>query len=61
MVCMYFTIQLQIEQWMADFDSLLGAALSPTGSGVDIIKIQLTNVSRTAWLVEEQRLERPVT
>lgn len=51
---------LQAEQWLVDTANLLRAAGIPDVDQVEVIKIQLTDIARTWWLAEEDRLEKPV-
>ena len=41
--------------------NLLNAARVPAEDQVEVVKVQLADVARTWWLVEEERLEKPIT
>jgi len=41
--------------------NLLNVAHAPKDEQVEVVKVQLTNVARTWWLAEEERLEPPIT
>jgi len=51
---------LDAEQWQIDTIDLLKAARIPDENHVEVAKIQLKDVARTWWLVEEARLEKPI-
>ena len=46
---------------MMDTTDLMKAARIPDENQVKVTKIQLKDVARTWWLVEEARLEKPIT
>ena len=52
---------LEAEQWLVDMTNLLNAARVPAEDQVEVVKVQMTDVARTWWLAEEERLEKPVT
>jgi len=52
---------LDAEQWFRDIIDLLIAARIPTDNQVAIAKIQLKDVARSWWLVEEARLEKAIS
>ena len=52
---------LDAEQWRMDTTDLMKAARIPDENQVEVAKIQLKDVARTWWLVEEVRLEKPIT
>ena len=52
---------LQAEQWLTDTKNLLKAARVPEADQVEVVKIQLTDITRTWWLAEEARLTPPIT
>ena len=45
---------------MVDMTNLLTAARVPKDKQVEVVKVQLTDVARTWWLAEEERLEPPI-
>jgi len=51
---------LDAEQWLVDMTNLLTAARVPKDEQVEVVKVQLTDVARTWWLAEEERLEPPI-
>jgi len=52
---------LDAEQWLVDRTDLLKTARAPDENQVEVAKIQLKDVTRTWWLAEEARLEKPIT
>ena len=52
---------LQAEQWLTDTENLLKATRVPEADQVEVVKIQLTDIARTWWLVEKARLTPPIT
>ena len=52
---------LDVEQWMMDTTDLMKAARIPNENHVEVAKIQLKGVTKTWWLAEEARLEKPIT
>ena len=40
--------------------NLLNVAHAPKDEQVEVVKVQLTNVARTWWLAEEERLKPPI-
>ena len=48
---------LDAEQWLVDMTNLLTVARVPKDEQVEVVKVQLTDVARTCWLAEEERLE----
>ena len=52
---------LDAEQWLIDAKNLLVAARVPEADRVDVVKIQLSGVECSWWLVEESHLLRPVS
>ena len=52
---------LEAEQWLIDMTNLLNAARVPAEDQVEVVKVQMTDVARTWWLTEEERLEKPIT
>ena len=45
---------------MVDMSNLLTVARVPKDEQVEVVKVQLTDVARTWWLAEEERLEPPI-
>jgi len=43
-----------------DMTNLLNASRVPKDEQVQVVKVQLTDVARTWWLAEEERLEPPI-
>ena len=41
--------------------NLLNAGRVPVEDQVEVVKVQMTDVARTWWLAEEERLEKTVT
>ena len=52
---------MDAEQWLIDTTDLLKAARIPDENQVEVAKIQLKDMTRTWWLAEEARLEKPIT
>jgi len=52
---------LDAEQWLVDVTNLLSAARVPEADKVEVIRVQLTDVARSWWLVEEARLPKPIS
>ena len=51
---------LVAEEWLDEVEDLLVAARVPAVSHVEVAKLQLKDVARVWWKVEEERLEKPV-
>jgi len=49
------------EQWLIDTTNLMNVAQIPNEYQVEVVKIQLRDVTRPWWLAEEARLEKPIT
>jgi len=49
------------EQWLIDMTDLLKAARISGENQVEVVKIQLKDVTRTWWLAKEARLEKPIS
>ena len=47
--------------WLIDMTDLLKAARIPDENQVEMAKIQLKAISRTWWLAEEMRLDKPIS
>ena len=52
---------LEEEQWLVDTENLIAATNIPADNHVEVVKIQLTNITRSWWLAEEQRLTKPIS
>ena len=52
---------LDAEQWLVDTTYLLKAAHVPDENQVEVVKIKWKDVARIWWLVEEAKLEKPIT
>ena len=52
---------LDAVQWLVDTTDFLKAAQILGENQVKVTKIQLRDVARTWWLIEEARLEKPIT
>ena len=52
---------LDAEQWLINTADLLRASQIPKENLVEIAKIQLKNVTKTWWLAEEARPDKPIT
>ena len=52
---------LDAKQWLIDTGNLLVAAQVPEPDRVNVVKIQLSGVTRIWWLAEESHLPRPVS
>ena len=52
---------LETEQWLVDTTDPLKATRISDESQVEVAKIQLKDVTRTWWLAEEARLEKPIS
>ena len=52
---------LAAEQWLLDVANLLQGANIPEAEQVKIMKVQLVDIARTWWAVEETKLTEPVS
>ena len=52
---------LLAERWLVDTENLLVIARVPEIDRVDVVKIQLSGVARSWWLVEESHLPKPIS
>ena len=48
------------EAWLEEVEDLLVAARVPAEHFVDVAMLQLKDVARVWWKVEEEKLEKPV-
>ncbi|XP_020243711.1 uncharacterized protein LOC109821969 [Asparagus officinalis] len=51
----------EAEMWLQTMDRLLRAAKIPDEDRVDIVQLQLSNIARTWWDAEEEKLPKPVS
>ena len=51
---------LAAEQWLLDVTNLLQGANIPEADQVKVVKVQLVDIDRTWWAVEETKLTEPV-
>ena len=49
------------EQWLLDTANLLQGANAPEAEQVKIIKVQLVDIARTWWAIEETKLTEPAS
>ena len=52
---------LDAEHWLIEVANFMSAVRIPDEDQVEVAEIQLRDVERTWWLVEEAKLEKPIT
>ena len=52
---------MESEQWLVDMTNLLAATRVPAADQVEMVKILLTDITRSWWLTEEERLTKPIS
>jgi hypothetical protein len=52
---------LATEQWLLDVTNLLQGVNIPEANQVKVVKVQLTNITRTWWSIEETKLQEPIS
>lgn len=51
---------LEAEQWLVEMKNLLKTTRVLNADKIDVIKIQLADIARTWWQLEENRLTQPI-